>query len=77
MKTTRAYTMDQDVVRILRNKPNKSAYVNLAVRKMHSQEMYFDISNVSTRQLMACLQQRDDCARHIRIVLWDQLQAES
>ena len=69
--------MDQDVVRILRNKPHKSAYVNLAVRKMHSQEMYFDISNVSTRQLMACFQQRDDCARHIRIVLCDQLQAES
>ena len=69
--------MEDSAIRILRTKLNKSQFVNLAVHKLHSQEMDFDISNVPTRQLMAALQQREDCARHIRVVLWDQLKAET
>ena len=44
---------------------------------MHKQEEQFNLADVPTRQLMAVLQQRDDVARHIKIILWDQLQAES
>ena len=77
MKRTRSYTLNDDVITILKYKPNKTEFVERAVRKLHKQEEEFDISDVPTRQLMAVLQQREDCARHIKIILWDQLQAQS
>jgi hypothetical protein len=43
--------MEDSTIRILNGKPNKSDYVNLAVHKMHSKEMYWDISNASDRAL--------------------------
>lgn len=77
MKRTRSYTLSDDVITILKYKPNKTEFVERAVRKLHKQEEEFDISDVPTRQLMAVLQQREDAARHVKIILWDQLQAES
>ena len=77
MKRTRSYTLSDDVITILKYKPNKTEFVERAVRKLHKQEEDFDISDVPTRQLMAVLQQREDCARHVKIILWDQLQATS
>ena len=77
MKRTRSYTISDDVIKILSYKPNKTDFVERAVRKLHKQEEEFSIVDVPTRQLMAVLQQRDDVARHIKIILWDQLQAES
>ena len=46
--------MEDSTIRILQSKPNKSDFVNLAVHKMHSKEMHFDITNVSTKQLLVC-----------------------
>ena len=46
--------MEDTTIRILNGKQNKSDYVNLAVHKMHSKEMHFDITNVSTKQLLVC-----------------------
>ena len=43
--------MEDSTIRILNGKLNKSDYVNLAVTKLHSKEMYFDISNVSMKAL--------------------------
>ena len=43
--------MEESAIRILTNKPNKSDFVNLAVHKLHSKEMHFDISNVSMKAL--------------------------
>lgn len=77
MKITRAYTLSVDVVNILKNKPNKTEFVERAVRKLHNQEDEFNLNDIPTRQLMAALQQRDDCVRHIKIILWDQLQGTS
>lgn len=77
MRITRAYTITPEVKRILDTKVNKSDYVCRAVRKFHTQEAEFDLRDLPTRQLMAALQQRDDCPRHIKIILWDQIQAES
>ena len=77
MKRTRSYTLSDDVINILKYKPNKTDFVERAVRKLHKQEEEFDISDIPTRQLMAVLQQREDCVRHIKIILWDQLQAQS
>ena len=75
MRITRAYTITPEVKRILDTKPNKSEYICRAVRKYHTQEMEFDLRDIPTRQLMAALQARDDCAKHVRIILYDQLEA--
>ena len=77
MKRTRSYTLSDDVITILKYKPNKTEFVERALRRLHKQEEDFDISDVPTRQLMAVLQQREDCVRHIKIILWDQVQAQS
>ena len=77
MRITRAYTITPEVKRILDTKPNKSDYICRAVRKFHLQEEDFDLRDIPTRQLMAALQARDDCAKHVRIILWDQLEASS
>ena len=44
--------MEESTIRILNGKHNKSQYVNLAVQKLHSKEMWFDISNLGTKQLL-------------------------
>ena len=55
----------------------RSKFVEDAVRKMLDEEASFTINDVPTRQIMAALQQREDCPQHIKIVLWDQLVGES
>ena len=51
----------------------RSKFIEDAVRKMLDEEASFSINDIPTRQIMAALQQRDDCPKHIKIVLWDQL----
>lgn len=65
----RTYNMDDTTIRILQGKPNKSDFVNLAVHKMHSKEMHFDITNVSTKQLLVCYFNRLDMDDVLRPLL--------
>lgn len=67
--------MDYDVIQMLRPKTNKSQYVCRSVRAYTIAEEEFDVSDVSTRQLMAVLYAREDIPRHIKIILYDQLNA--
>jgi len=69
----RTYNMEDSTIRILQSKPNKSDYVNLAVHKMHSKEMYFDISNVSTKQILAVYYARLDDDDPLKPLLYDRL----
>ena len=69
MKSLRTYNMEDFAIRILKSKQNKSQFVNLAVHKLHSQEMYFDISNVSTKQLLVCYFNRLDMDDVLRPLL--------
>lgn len=69
MKSLRTYNMEDSAIRILKSKQNKSQFVNLAVHKLHSQEMYFDISNVSTKQLLVCYFNRLDMDDVLRPLL--------
>ena len=55
MKSLKTYNMEHSTIKILNSKSNKSQYVNFAVQRMHSQEMHFDITNVSTKQLYAVI----------------------
>ena len=69
--------MDKSSIDILRSKPNKSAFVNLAVAKLHSKEMHFDITNVSTRQLYAVILARMDDNDPLRRLIEERYNAES
>ena len=54
----------------------RSKFIEEAVRNRLDEEASFTINDIPTRQIMAALQQRDDCPKHIKIVLWDQLVGE-
>ena len=69
--------MDRNVIQILRSKPNKSAYVNLAVMKLHSKEMHFDISNVSDRALWLEILYRMDVDDPLRALIKAKIPQES
>ena len=73
MKSLKTYNMDASSIKILRSKPNKSAFVNLAVHKLHSQEMYFDIENVSTKQLYAVILARMDDNDPLRALIVERI----
>lgn len=76
MKSLRTYNMEDSAIRILKSKQNKSQFVNLAVHKLHSQEMYFDISNVSTRQLLAVFLSRIDDDDPLRRLIEERIKSE-
>lgn len=69
MKSLRTYNMEDSAIRILRSKQNKSQFVNLAVHKLHSQEMFFDISNVSDRALWLEILYRMDVDDPLRALI--------
>ena len=73
MRITRAYTITPEVKKILDRKPNKSDFVCRAVLKLHNKENQFDSADLRTRQLIAALHQREDCPKHIKLLLWDEL----
>jgi hypothetical protein len=73
MRITRAYTITSEVKKILDRKPNKSDFVCRAVMKLHNNEIKFEIGDMRTRQLIAALHQREDCPKHIKLLLWDEL----
>jgi len=73
MKIARTFTIDYHLYQELRKKPNQSRIVESSIRRYLNASEDFDLEAIPTRQLMACLQQRDDCVQHIKVILWDQL----
>lgn len=73
MKITRAYTLSLDVVKILNHKPNKTEFVERAVRKLHKQEDEFDLRDIPTKSLMWALSRRDDCPRSLIVLIEDMM----
>lgn len=73
----RTYNMEDSAIRILANKPNKSDYVNLAVHKMHSKEMHWDIKNVSMKGLLVEIVHRMEFNDPIRLLLVERINSLS
>jgi len=73
MKIARTFTIDYNLYQELRKKPNQSRIVERSIRRYLSADEDFSLEEISTKQLMAALQQRDDCVQHIKVILWDQL----
>ncbi len=59
MKTTRAYTIDQETLAILKKKANKSLYVCQSVKALHKKDVDFNIGNVQTKRLLNSLLTRE------------------
>jgi len=60
MKSLKTYNMDRDVIEILQPVKNKSQFICAAVRRMKNGEDAFDLSDVSSRQLLAVISYRKD-----------------
>jgi len=73
MKIARTFTIDYHLYQELRKKPNQSRIVERSIRRYLNADEDFSLEEISTRQLMAALQQRADCVQHIKVILWDQL----
>ena len=76
MKITRAYTMDQDVITILKRMPNKSQHVNKCVRIYAKNKAQFDSHSLETKRLIELLIQRQDISLSFRAILneeWSKL----
>jgi len=73
VKIARTFTIDYHLYQELRKKPNQSRIVEASIRRYLAADEDFSLEEISTRQLMAALQQRDDCVQHIKVILWDQL----
>ena len=69
MKSLKTFNLDHDVIQIVKKKQNQSQFVCKAVRKLHSSENEFDISDVSTRRLLVVLGLRKDCEPSIRALI--------
>lgn len=76
MKTTRAYTMDQDVIAILKRQPNKSQHVNKCVRVYHKNKAAFDKYSLDTKTLLQLILLKQDLSMSFRAILneeWSKL----
>lgn len=65
MKSLKTYNMDHDVIEILRPVQNKSRFVCAAVRRMKNGENAFDLTDVSSRQLLAVISNRPDIPKEL------------
>ena len=59
MKTTRAYTIDQETLAILKKKENKSQYVCQSVKALHKKDVVFNLGDVQTKRILNSLLSRD------------------
>ena len=76
MKTTRAYTMDRDVINILKGKQNKSQHVNKCVRLYEKNRAAFDRHSLEKKKLIELLLQKQDISLSFRAILneeWSKL----
>lgn len=71
MKIARTYTMDYDLAQKLKRKPNQSKIVNKAVRRYLSHEENITIDIYPTKQLLAAARERDDCPKHLKLLIMD------
>ncbi len=69
MKITRAYTVDRETLDILRKKPNKSAYVCRAVKRMDNNEGELRLYELPVDELLQHVMGRGGCPPHIEAVI--------
>ena len=77
MKSLRTYNMDKSSIAILNSKLNKSKFVNRAIHKLHNNQLGFDISDVSDRELWLEILYRMDVNDPLRPLIKANIPRES
>ena len=72
-KGLKTFNLRRSTIKIVRTKQNQSEFVDRAIIQLHKKQEEFDIKDIRTRQLIAALHQREDCPKHIKLLLWDEL----
>ena len=73
MKIARTFTIDYHLYQELRKKPNQSKIVESSIRRYLNGDEDYSLNEIPTKQLMAALHAREDCPRHIKIIIYDHL----
>ena len=69
VKIARTFTIDYHVYQELRKKPNQSRIVERSIRKYLNSSEEFDTSDLSAKDLMRLLLNRQDCPQEIALLL--------
>jgi len=69
MKIARTFTIDYDLYKELRKKPNQSRIVESSIRRYLNGDEDYSLDEIPTKQLMAALSVRPDCNDEIRVLL--------
>lgn len=73
MKIARTFTIDYDLYKELRKKPNQSRIVESSIRRYLNADEDYDVSEISTRRLLAVLLQRPEISRSLELLLTEAL----
>ena len=73
MKINRTFSIDYDLAKKLRNKPNQSRIVCKAVRRFLANQEQYTYTDIPSNRLMMELRMRNDVPNHIKVVLEEYL----
>lgn len=73
MKIARTFTIDYHLYQKLRQKPNQSRIVERAVKQYLNQADEYDYTHIATTRLLSELRLREDCPKHIKLLIQDYL----
>lgn len=78
MKSLKTFNLSHDCIHKIRRQPNQSAFVERAVydrleylRSKEKKQATFSAADMTARQLMWALQQKDDCPSSVRALILD------
>jgi len=78
MKSLKTFNLSHDCIQKVRRMNNQSSFVEQAIydrlaylKTKEKKSAAFDVSDMTARQLMWALQQKDDCPSAIRAIILD------
>lgn len=72
-KGLKTFNLNHSTIRIVRSKPNQSAFVDKAIMKLHNKETEFDITQVETRKMLVEIVKRMDFTDPLRLLLVERI----
>ena len=76
-KSLKTFNLRQSTINIVKTKPNQSEFVDRAIIKLHNKQEEFTIDDMETRAIAIRLKNRDDCPRHLSILIHEWLYGSS
>ena len=72
-KGLKTFNLNHSTIRIVRSKPNQSAFVDRAIMRLHKQESDFDVTQVDMKRLLVEVVKKMDFNDPIRPILVDRI----